>query len=74
MEIINNLGCFKVDRVNDGFQGVKFNVTTQLMLKHVIYVLGVHCMAHHINLAIQTLSGLNFGNQDKILILFYTLF
>jgi hypothetical protein len=69
MEIINNLGCFEIDGVNDVFQGVKFNVTIQLMLKHVLYVFSVHCMAHHINLAIQTLSGLSL--VTKIESLFY---
>jgi hypothetical protein len=71
MEIIKSLGCFKVNGVIDVFQGVKFNITAQLMLKHVLYVFGVHCMAHHINLAIQTLSGLSL--VSKIKSLFYSM-
>jgi len=39
------------------FQGLKPDVTTQLMQKHVPFVNGVHCMTHHTNLIVQTLSS-----------------
>lgn len=47
------------------FQGLKPNVTTQLMQKHVPFVSGVHCMTHHTNIVVQTLSGLTLVAKIK---------
>jgi hypothetical protein len=40
------------------FQGAKSGVTAQLKEKFAPYMLGVHCVAHQTNLAIQTLLKL----------------
>jgi hypothetical protein len=69
MEIANKLVCFRTNGVNV-FQGVKVGVTTQLMMKHVPYVNGVHCMAHHTNLVVQTLGGLSLVTKTESLLSF----
>jgi hypothetical protein len=56
-KVANKLVCFGANRVIV-FQGLKLDVTTQLMQKHVPFVSGVHCMTHHTNLIVQTLHGL----------------
>ncbi len=40
------------------FQGLKIGVTIQLVSKHCLFVVGIHCMAHQCNLVVQTLSSL----------------
>jgi hypothetical protein len=41
------------------------------MQNHVSFVIGVHYMTHHINLVVQTLSGLNLVKRLFILIFFH---
>lgn len=38
------------------FQGAYMGVTVQFINKHVLFMIGVHCMAHRINLAVRTFS------------------
>ncbi|KAG0594314.1 hypothetical protein M758_UG065900 [Ceratodon purpureus] len=40
------------------FQGSQTGVTTQLKEKHAPFMLGVHCIAHRKNLAVQPISNL----------------
>ena len=40
------------------FHGVNFGFTFQFINKHALFTIGVHCMAHCTNLAIQTFSDL----------------
>lgn len=37
-------------------QGAYIGVTVQFINKHIIFLIGVHCMAHHTNLTVQTFS------------------
>jgi hypothetical protein len=53
-QIVQKVICFKVDGVNV-FQGTKNGVTKQIHDTYALHSIGVHCMAHCINLAIQTL-------------------
>ncbi len=69
MEIANKLVYLGENGVNV-FQGVKVGVTTQLMTKHVPYVNGVHCMAHHTNLVVWTLGGLSLVTKIESLLSF----
>jgi hypothetical protein len=55
--ITNKLVCFGTNGVTI-FQGLKFNVTIQLMLTHAPFVTNVHYTTHITNLVVQTLSGL----------------
>jgi hypothetical protein len=45
-KVANKLVCFEVYGMTT-FQGVKFNVTTKLMQKHIPFVSNVNNMAHH---------------------------
>jgi hypothetical protein len=63
-KVANKLVCFGANGVIV-FQGLKPNVTTQLMQKHVPFVSGVHCMTHHTNIVVQTLSGLTLVAKIK---------
>jgi len=57
------------------FQGLKPDVTTQLMQKHIPFVNGVHYMTHHTNLVVQTFSGLTLvANIKTLLIGMYNFF
>jgi hypothetical protein len=38
------------------FQGLKFGITIQIRGSWVFFNLGMHCVSHHTNLAMQTLS------------------
>ena len=49
--------CFGADEVSS-FQGVKTGVTTQIKEKYAPFATGVHCCAHRLNLAAQSLSSL----------------
>jgi hypothetical protein len=51
------LVCFGADGVSL-FQGCRFGVTQQLREQDVPFLLGVHYMAHHTNLAVKPLSNL----------------
>jgi len=64
MDVANKFTYFKTNGMII-FQGCKFNFTIQLMYKYVPFVNGVHYMAHHTNLVIQTLSGLNLVDKIK---------
>jgi hypothetical protein len=55
-KIKERLMTFGADGVST-FQGVKSGVTTQLINKHAPFMVGVHCMAHRTNLAVETLSS-----------------
>jgi hypothetical protein len=49
--------CFKADGVNV-FHGTNNGVTKQIKDNYTPHFIGVHCMAHHTNLVVQTLSKL----------------
>jgi hypothetical protein len=53
-EIAGKLISFGADRVSM-FQGVRTGVTVQLKDSHAPFVMGIHCMSHRTNLAVQTL-------------------
>jgi hypothetical protein len=55
--IIECLMCLAVDGVPT-FQGVKSRIIVLLMTQHATYLIGIHCMAHRINLAMQSLSSM----------------
>jgi hypothetical protein len=38
------------------FQGIRFGVTTLMETKQTPYLIGIHCMAHRMNLPVQSLS------------------
>ena len=48
---------FGTDGVSS-FQGLKNGVTTQIKEKYAPFATGIHCCAHHLNLAAQSLSSL----------------
>jgi len=57
------------------FKGLKTNITTQLMHKHVPYFSDAHCMAHYTNLVMQTLNSLNLVSKiEKLLDFLYDYF
>jgi len=56
-QIAQKLICFGVDGVNV-FQGANSGVTKQMKENYAPHSIRVHCMVHHTNLAMQTLSGL----------------
>ena len=56
-EIAGKLFCFGADGVST-FQGLKSGVTTQIKDKFAPFSTGVHCCAHRLNLAAQSLSSL----------------
>jgi len=64
--VANKLVCFGADGVTN-FEGLRYGVTMKLMQNHVPFVSGVHCMAHHTNLVVQTLSNLNLVGKIKSL-------
>lgn len=47
------------------FQGMKAWVTMQLNKKHAPFVIGIHCMAHTCNLAMQSFLNLSFVVKIK---------
>ncbi len=51
INIINKVVYFGVDNVTI-FQGLKTNVIVQLVNKHCLFVLGIHCIAHQCNFTI----------------------
>ena len=55
-EIAERLLYFGVDGVSS-FQGLKTGVTVQIKSKYAPFVIGVHCCAHRLNLAAQSLSS-----------------
>jgi len=38
------------------FQGIKSDVTMQIQEKYALHMVGVHCIAQHTNLVVQTLN------------------
>jgi hypothetical protein len=58
IDIASKLVCFGANGVTI-CHGVKSGVIIQLMQKHAPYVSNVHYMAHHTNLVVKTLNGLN---------------
>jgi len=56
-DFISKLVYFGVDGVNT-FQGFRSKITVQIQQQYVPFVTSVHCMAHHINLVVQTFSHL----------------
>lgn len=58
LAIATKLVCFGADGVS-AFQGCRTGVTVQFKAKHAPHVIGVHCMAHRVNLAMKTLSRLD---------------
>jgi hypothetical protein len=63
-ETTNRLICFDVDGTSI-FQGYYTKVTFQLKDKFVPYMMGQHCMAHWMNLAIQILSNLPMAKLEN---------
>jgi len=71
MDIVNKVVCFGVDGVTI-FQGLKTGVTIQLMAKDSLYIVGIHCMAHRCNLAVQIFSSLTLiGKIESLLASMY---
>lgn len=56
-DISQKLLCFGADGVSS-FQGLKTGVTSQIKEKYFPFATGVHCCAHRLNLAAQSLSQL----------------
>ena len=56
-KVASRLVCFGADGVSV-FQGRKNGVTTQMRQHMAPFVIGVHCMAHRTNLAVEPLSDL----------------
>jgi len=56
-QISKKLLCFGADGVST-FQGTRSGVTTQLQTKFAPFYMGIHCIAHHCNLAAKSLSTL----------------
>jgi hypothetical protein len=55
--VAERLVCFGADGVSV-FQGARAGVTQQLKQKDAPFLIGVHCMAHRTNLAVEPLSNL----------------
>jgi hypothetical protein len=55
IDVANKVVCFGANNETI-FQGLKRNVTVQLMNNHNPYIF--HCMAHQCNLVVQTFSSL----------------
>jgi hypothetical protein len=55
-DIVSKLLSFGEDGVTV-FEGAKTGVTKQLQTKHVSFMIGVHCFAHCVNLAVRMLSS-----------------
>jgi hypothetical protein len=55
--VAERLVCFGTDGVSV-FQGYRSGVTQQLKEHDAPFILGMHCMAHHTNLAVKPLSNL----------------
>jgi len=66
VDVANKVVCFGVDGAII-FQGLKKSVTIQLMNKHNPFFVGIHCMAHRCNLAMQILSSLSLVAKIKVL-------
>jgi hypothetical protein len=53
VNIVNKVVCFEGNDVTM-FQGLKKGVIIELMVKHNLYIVNIHCMAHQCNLIIHT--------------------
>ncbi len=62
-QIAQKLICIEANGVNV-FQGTKSGVTKQMKEFYALHSIGVHCMAHHTNLAVQTLHSY-FAHSPK---------
>jgi hypothetical protein len=71
VDLANKVVRFGVDGVTI-FEGLRTSVTIQLMNKHNPFLVGIHCMAHWSNLAMQTLSSLSL--VVKIEALFFSMY
>lgn len=58
--------CFGADGVSV-FQGLRTGVTMQLKQQHAPFMIGVHCMAHQTNLAVEPLSNLPMVEKLEML-------
>jgi hypothetical protein len=56
-DLTTKMVCFGVDGVIT-FQGLRSRIIVQIQQQYAPFVIGVHCMAHQINLAVQTFSHL----------------
>jgi hypothetical protein len=65
-QVVNKLLNFGTNGVNV-FQGTKYGVTKQICDDYASFSIGVHCMAHHTNIAMQTLQTLHayFAHSPK---------
>jgi hypothetical protein len=73
-KVANTLVCFGANKVTK-FQGLKFGVTTQLMYKDVPFVSGMHFMARHTNLVVQTSTSLTLmANIETLFLGVYNFF
>jgi hypothetical protein len=67
-ELSKNLLCFGADGMNV-FQGSKTKMTKQIKDSWAPISMGVHCVAHHTNLAVQSLGELTLIVKIKGLML-----
>jgi hypothetical protein len=66
-DLSSRLLCFGADGVTV-FQGARTGVTVQLAQKYAPFSIGVHCMAHRVNLAARTLSSTEvFQSTEKLM-------
>ncbi len=66
VDLANKVVCFGANDVIV-FQGLKAGVTIQLMNKHNPFIVGIHCMAHQCNLAMQIFSSLPLVIKIEVL-------
>ncbi len=69
VNIANKVVCFGVDNVTI-FQGLKIGVNVQFMNKHNPFIVGIHCMAHQCNLAMQIFSSLSLVVKIEVFLSF----
>ena len=50
------------------FKGAMTSITKQLQMKHALFMIGIHCFAHRMNLALRSLSWNFIFQQSKKLI------
>jgi hypothetical protein len=56
-QVVSKLMSFGTYNINV-FQNAKFGITKQIQDDYAPFSIGVHCMAHHMNLAMQTLFAI----------------
>ncbi len=66
-QVVNKLMSFGTYNINV-FQNVKFGVTKQIQDDYAPFSIGVHYMAHHMNLAMQTLFVIPLVKHNESLL------